>query len=151
MRLFHFYERAIWCFGKQLGRNQFHIGLCYGQVTESGKLEKKQVRCNLVGAKSLEGLGTLGRLILEGLLLFMYPNYIFQQIIDCLKCGKEVLCREFRFPLQQHIVVLSLCLHLSSLNLCLLFSTVDVILIGLDCLPILFIACVHFPHTYCLS
>ena len=37
----HFYERAIWCFGKQLGRNQFHIGWCYGQVAESGKLEKK--------------------------------------------------------------------------------------------------------------
>ena len=28
-------------FGKQLGRNQFHIGWCYGQVVESGKLEKK--------------------------------------------------------------------------------------------------------------
>ena len=27
--------------------------------------------------KSLEGLGTLGRLGLEGLLLFKYPNYIF--------------------------------------------------------------------------
>ena len=26
----HFYERAVWCFGKQLGRNQFHIGWCYG-------------------------------------------------------------------------------------------------------------------------
>ena len=26
----HFYERAIWCFGKQLGRNQFHIDWCYG-------------------------------------------------------------------------------------------------------------------------
>ena len=22
----HSYERAVWCFGKQLGRNQFHIG-----------------------------------------------------------------------------------------------------------------------------
>ena len=32
-----------------------------------------------------------------------------------------------------------------------LFSTVDVILIGLDCISILFIACVHFPHTLCLS
>ena len=37
----HFCERAIWCFGKQLGRNQFHIGWCYGQVAESGKLKKK--------------------------------------------------------------------------------------------------------------
>ena len=35
--------------------------------------------------------------------------------------------------------------------LCLLFSVVDVILIGLDCLSVLFIACVHFPHTLCLS
>ena len=47
--------------------------------------------------------------------------------------------------------VLSLCLHLSSLNLFLLFSIVDVILVGLDFLPIMFIACVHFLHTYCLS
>ena len=37
----HFCERAVWCFGKRLGRNQFHIGWCYGQVAESGKLEKK--------------------------------------------------------------------------------------------------------------
>ena len=35
--------------------------------------------------------------------------------------------------------------------LCLLFSAVDVILIGLDCLSILFMACVHFLHTLCLS
>ena len=33
----------------------------------------------------------------------------------------------------------------------LLFSIVDVILIDLDCLLILFIACVHFPYTLCLS
>ena len=26
----HFCEMAVWCFGKQLGRNQFHIGWCYG-------------------------------------------------------------------------------------------------------------------------
>ena len=43
--------------------------------------------------------------------------------------------------------VLSLCLHLSSLNLCHLIYAVDVILFGLDCLSILFIAYVHFPHT----
>ena len=43
----------------------------------SGKLEKKMVRRNLVGARNLEGLGTSGRLVLEDLLLFMYPNYIF--------------------------------------------------------------------------
>ena len=37
----HSRERAVWCFRKQFGRNQFHIGWCCGQVAESGKLEKK--------------------------------------------------------------------------------------------------------------
>ena len=45
-------------------------------IAEFGKLEKTKVRRNLVRAKRLEGLGTLGRLGLEGLLLFMYPNFI---------------------------------------------------------------------------
>ena len=45
-------------------------------IAESDKLEKTKVWRNLVGARSLEGLGTLGRLGLEGLLLFMYPNFI---------------------------------------------------------------------------
>ena len=46
-------------------------------IAESGKLEKEKVRRNLVGVRSLEDLGTSSRLGLEGLLLFMYPNYIF--------------------------------------------------------------------------
>ena len=37
----HFCESAVWCFRKQLGRNQFHIDWCYGQVAEFEKLEKK--------------------------------------------------------------------------------------------------------------
>ena len=45
-------------------------------IGESGKLKKAKVRHNLVEAKSLEGLGTLGRLGLEGILLVMYPNFI---------------------------------------------------------------------------
>ena len=45
-------------------------------IAEFGKLEKTKVRCNLVGARRLEGLGTLGGLGLDGLLLFMYPNFI---------------------------------------------------------------------------
>ena len=46
--------------------------------------------------------------------------------------------------------LLSLCLHLSSLNLCHLISAVDVILFGLDCLSILYLAYVHIPHINCL-
>ena len=45
-------------------------------IAKSGKLEKTKVWHNLVGARSLEGLGTLDRLGLEGLLLFVYPNFI---------------------------------------------------------------------------
>ena len=37
----HSCGRAIWYFRTQLGRNQFHIGWCYGQVAKFGKLEKK--------------------------------------------------------------------------------------------------------------
>ena len=46
-------------------------------IAEFGKLEKTKVWRNFVGVRSLKGLGTLGRLGLEGLLLFMYPNFIF--------------------------------------------------------------------------
>ena len=45
-------------------------------IVEFGKLEKTKVRRNLVGVRSLKGLGTLGRLGLEGLLLFINPNFI---------------------------------------------------------------------------
>ena len=43
--------------------------------------KKDKVICNPVGERSLEGLGALGRLGLEGLLLFMYPNFILSWII----------------------------------------------------------------------
>ena len=38
------------------------------------KAREDIVRLNLVGAKSLEGLGASSKLGLEGLLLFMYSN-----------------------------------------------------------------------------
>ena len=44
----------------------------YGAYCRIWKAREDTVRHNIVGAKSLEGLGALGRL--EGLLLFMYPN-----------------------------------------------------------------------------
>ena len=64
-------------FWEAVRKESIYIGWCYGQVAEFKKLEKKKVWRNLVGARSLEGLGALGRLGLEGLLLFMYPKYIF--------------------------------------------------------------------------
>ena len=41
-------------------------------------------------SRSLEGLGTLGRLGLEGLLLFMYPNLLSSGSIYRLEGGGEV-------------------------------------------------------------
>ena len=40
------------------------------------EVKKDTVRFNLVGVRSLEGLGVLGRLGLKGRLLFVYPNFI---------------------------------------------------------------------------
>ena len=51
--------------GKQLGRNQLILVDALGLIAGSGKLEKTKVRRNLIRARSLEGL-----------LLFMYPNFI---------------------------------------------------------------------------
>ena len=61
--------------GKQFGDDQFTWLM---QWTYCGIREAKEdiVRHNLVGARRLEDLGALGRLGLEGLLLFMYLNFI---------------------------------------------------------------------------
>ena len=45
----------------------------------------------LCWSKSLEGLGTLGRLGLKGLLLFVYPNLLSARSIYYLEGGGEVL------------------------------------------------------------
>ena len=68
-------RRLFGALGSSLkGTNSYWLMLWV--IAESGKLKKTKVRRNLVGARSLEGLGTLGQLGLEGLLLFMYPNFI---------------------------------------------------------------------------
>ena len=61
--------------GKQFGDDQF---FWFMQWAYCGIREAKEdkVRRNPIGARSLEGLGALGTLGLEGLLLFMYPNFI---------------------------------------------------------------------------
>ena len=61
--------------GKQFGDDQFTwlMQWAYCGIREA---KKDTVRRNLVGARRLEDLGALGRLGLEGLLLFMYLNFI---------------------------------------------------------------------------
>ena len=68
----------FWSLGsfRELPKEADKAWLMLWAIAESGKLEKTKVRRNLVRVRSLENLGTLGRLGLEGLLLFMYPNFI---------------------------------------------------------------------------
>ena len=61
--------------GKQVGRDQFILVDAMGDC-EIWQAREDKVLHNPIGARSLEGLGALGRLGLEGLLLFMYPNFI---------------------------------------------------------------------------
>ena len=58
---------------KQFREDQF-IWLMQWAYYEIRKARKDTGKLNLVGIRSLEGLGALGRLGLGALLLFMYPN-----------------------------------------------------------------------------
>ena len=60
---------------KQFRDDQF-IWLMQWAYCGIQKAKEDTVRLNLVRARGLEGLGALGRLGLEGLLLFVYPNFI---------------------------------------------------------------------------
>ena len=46
----------------------------YGAYCRIRKVREDTVRRNPIGARILEGLGVSGKLGLESLLLFMYPN-----------------------------------------------------------------------------
>ena len=61
--------------GTQFGDEQF-TWLMQWAYCRIRKAKEDTVRLNLVGARNLKGLGALGRLGLEGLLLFMYLNFI---------------------------------------------------------------------------
>ena len=64
------------------------------------KVREDIVKLNLVGARGLEGLGASGRLGLEGLFLFMYPNLFSSGSFYRLEGGGEVFHRVLRFPLR---------------------------------------------------
>ena len=60
---------------KPFGDDQFTwlMRWAYYRIQEA---KEDTVRLNPVGARSLEGFSAFGRLGLEGLLLFVYPNFI---------------------------------------------------------------------------
>ena len=61
--------------GKQFGDDQFTwlMQWAYCGIRDA---KEDMIRLNPVRARSLVGLGVLSRLGLEGLLLFVYPNFI---------------------------------------------------------------------------
>ena len=61
--------------GKQFEDDQF-IWLMQWAYCGIQEAKEDTVRLNPIGARSLEGLGALGRLGLKGLPLFVYPNFI---------------------------------------------------------------------------
>ena len=72
-------------------------------------------------------------------------------LVDCVLLGGRRKGFTPRASVSSSIThrVLFLCLHLSFLNLFHLISVVGVILFGLDCISILFLAYVHIPHINC--
>ena len=61
--------------GKQFRDDKF-IWLMQWAYYRIRKAKEDTIKFNLVGARSLEGLGALGRLGLKDLLLFVYPTFI---------------------------------------------------------------------------
>ena len=61
--------------GKQFKDDQF-TWLMQWAYCGIRKVKEDMVRLNPIRARNLEGLGALGRLGLEGLLLLVYPNFI---------------------------------------------------------------------------
>ena len=114
------------------------------------KARKEIGSAQLHWSKKLGGLKYIGQIRLGGSIAVHVSQLHF--LVDYLLRGRQ---RGFtsRASFSSAITHRYVVLVFASLfpYLCLLFSTVDVILIGLDCLSILFIACIHFLHTLCLS
>ena len=102
-------------------------------------------------SKNIGGLRYTGYIRLGGSIAVHVPQLHF--LVDYLPLGGRQKGFIPRASISSSITHRCVVLVFASLfpYLCLLFSAVDVSLIGLDCLSILFIACVHFPHTLCLS
>ena len=64
---------------------------------EFGKLEKTKVQRNLVGARSLKGLGTLGRLGLEGLLRSCIPTTFSSGLLTAWRAAERFYAKGFGF------------------------------------------------------
>ena len=80
------------------------------------------VRRNPVGARRLEGLGASGRLSLEGLLLFMYPNRFSSRLFTAWRAVERFFAKFFGFLFDNtcwcYLVLASLFPLLLAFNFC---------------------------------
>ena len=69
----------------------------YGAYCGIRKVREDTIQRNLVGGRSLEGLSASGRLGLEGLLLFMYPNWFSSGLFTVWRAVEWFLAKFFGF------------------------------------------------------
>ena len=95
-------QRVFWSLGSfgDLSKEAGKAWLMQSGVLWDPKSQKRHDSEKSVGSRSLEGSNTLGRLGLEGLLLFVYSNFILQWINFDLEGRREIFCRVLRFPLR---------------------------------------------------
>ena len=66
-------------------------------IAESSKLKNTKVRRNLVGVRSLEDIGTLGRLGLEGLLCSCITTSFFSGLFTAWRAAERFYAESFGF------------------------------------------------------
>ena len=85
--------------GKQFGDNQFTWLMQWAYYGIREAKEDKVIR-NPVGARSLEGLGALGRLALRVFCYSYIPTLFFSGSFDLLEGSEEVFRRVLQFLLR---------------------------------------------------
>ena len=116
-------QRVFWSLGnfEELPKEANKAWQMQSSVLRDLKSQRKHDSEKSIGSRSLKGSSTFGRLGLEGLLLFVYSNFILQWINYCLEGGGKVFHQVLQFPLRQHVLILScICISLPLL-LCFTF------------------------------
>ena len=97
----------------------------------------------------MEGLGILGRLGLEDLLLFMYPTLFSSGLLTAWRAAEKFFAEYFGF-LFDNTSPGYLCVCISLPLLFLLITTMVVINFGLECFTNSVLAYIYIPHIHCL-
>ena len=99
----------------------------------------------------MEDLGTLGRLGLEVYYCSCIPTTFSSGLLIAWRAVERFYAEGFGFLFDNTLCVVLVFASFFPSIFAFYYLLWVVILIGLDYLPILFIAFVHFPHTSCLT